>query len=649
MPGSSIITDPIEYINSLKSQINAFKAHLEDKRNWNALEKSIVANKDVYKYLRFCSSFVNATLSPGATLSLNSNNQISRFDSVSQFTEQYSKQPLSAFTSYLFKLMAYLDDRENLAQSTPLPVKDKITVQEFVKIIGELDERLTAQQATKDESCVIYKVTSSEIRENLWDKDKRTTILKENLSSLIPFNAAYVISDDKLFYINKKEGIYKPVDNVIFKSKEVEAALQAMNITISPDGSSEPLSQDALTQIYAITAHHHLDRLENVKENFSEFKRAVLPYLQARKILAYAESETSSPFITSDKDTFASSLEQVSNNLTQLQGNANALEKIKTALEHEQAEKLLLEQRKQEEAQRKKLQQEEDQRVEASKKDVPLTKLLIDNLFYQGNKGILQVQFDVNANGLNIYSNSSDHLSMLVEAVNKIFTDDTEKHVSTSADNTSLFISSDKIEKLCNHLNLTCDDTNITSQMIREELESVYAVSTYKDKPYDKHEVDFEGKIPKPLPKELPQENVAIDEQKTKNIDAIQKLITTRKLDLSIQENRDYWTKQVSTIFGKGGAIVEVTDSVSKEPVKCKVPHGIAYMQAYLQTWNQLEDKTKISDELTVALAKNLAESVSLADKRYTFFKPTRCGMRKADTVDTYKEIETTHLTLNKK
>lgn len=368
MPKSPIITDPVQNIDSLHSQINAFKSALEDKTDNQTLVKTVSNNQNKLKFIRFFLSFWNTNEVSNKDLALyNADREIPNVATIAYSTSEYLNSALTKLPYYLFKLIGRLNTFKNEPSETQFST-NKITVQEFITLIDELDERLTAHQSTAEEGCMLLKI-SSERKENALAARLTQLETLKKVSNDIQTNAAYILTNSGFYYINKKENIYTNI-NLFPKDKPA-----IFNLALSiPADTPTKLSQEQLIEIYANSGHQHIiDTIDCIKENFSEFKRTVLPYLEARKMLINAGIDTSPTFLPLDyeanKTTFGESINTVSENLTQLKNNPEALQKVKTALEQEEAERVAAETRKQEAIQKAEEEKQKQEKEENLKQE----------------------------------------------------------------------------------------------------------------------------------------------------------------------------------------------------------------------------------------------------------------------------------------
>lgn len=392
----STITDPAEKIKQLLKQmpVPKLELHLQDKRQMSIILDAPGANKKTLKYMRFLKSFAGTAKN---ALHLYNNHDLARV-TLDESTQLLLDFPLSLLSEYLLKLIESFNELSTQKIKAPQEI---ITVSQFIKLIDQLGNSLEirsiAPQPTPDEGCVFFQISPSKTQP-LKEDYERINALKQLSKLIIPTNAAYVMWGNNFFYINKKANICQSADayfgsmttqdGYTISGKErrkqvIEdslANMKKMGITIPnlPEDKLtqiltnnaqqalediqqaleiKSLSQDALTLLYIMTGQHHIDRIDRISECFSEFKEIVLPYLKARKVLAYAKGVSDEEFLPSDYKiteehkntehykittnvTIKNSFDTVSSNLEKLATatNPGISEKIKAGLEKDRAE-----------------------------------------------------------------------------------------------------------------------------------------------------------------------------------------------------------------------------------------------------------------------------------------------------------------------
>jgi len=343
--------DLVKYIDSLLAQINILQDYSEDNKTESLVTFAGSYHDEKARTMRFLSSVDGSVLN-------NSFRQYTNMEIVARSTFQGSASTILTFsldkiiTDYFFQMIKRLNELEGRVQSEVSYSLNTITIEELIELFYMFEERLAVHPTTHKEGCVYvelpqdFELDQQAIdnvvlkgknsvyvdgnRSNTSDPLFKHTVALSNCSYLKETNAAFVLQGKNLFYFNKEKGIYvqRTTENV----EKTLAVLRDKAGSLSPGVCSKPFTQNELQEIYLGDAvAHHMDEVDQLRDNFSELKKIMLPYLEARKVLLSAnpKTKTSDTFLPSDytttekKQTVAESYEIVRNELTALKSQVS--------------------------------------------------------------------------------------------------------------------------------------------------------------------------------------------------------------------------------------------------------------------------------------------------------------------------------------
>jgi hypothetical protein len=362
-PKDSTTNQAIQYIESLAKETHILDGYLEvyKKNSYNKMCEVSTYNEEAARIARlFMFLEMNFDRNTNNFIQYDNTITVGRGAIDENGIVALRNHSLSKISNHFFYFMSVLDKLENRELKFPLPSIDTFTVSQFMDLIYTLEARLEAHKSSLRESFVFLKTPSGfNIDEQavnaieLENEDKikngadlgggvyseptikyvKALSLTEDFKNI---NAAFVLVGDKLYHFDKEKHLYK---QLVDGKGEILKILQNEVGNLAPGVLSQPLSRMAREKIYVASGKiHPIHEIDMLKDNFSELKKIVLPYLKSRQILSQAALDRESYLSNGNEinqETFGKSLDRVNVELEKLKKDSASLPGVSSFKEKE--------------------------------------------------------------------------------------------------------------------------------------------------------------------------------------------------------------------------------------------------------------------------------------------------------------------------